>query len=149
MTLPNLHSFPVFYNNIQCFLFQNMRLMGGRCGTCGDPFQGPRQNEAGGKYGLGVIARNYSSDQRTIPVKVVLTAYHKGYYEFKICPHNNPTMPVTQRCLDEHPLEIKEGNRRYRTRYYPRNSGAQWLNLVLPRGLECSQCVLQWRYKTG
>ncbi|XP_071141174.1 uncharacterized protein [Mytilus edulis] len=142
---------PVNYNDNQlyCGGRENLRLNGGKCGTCGDPYQGPRENEAGGKYAQGVITRKYPSYKRKLPVKVVLTAYHKGYYEFKICPHNNPHTAVSQRCLDRHPLRIVEGSRRYRTRYYPHDSGVHHMTLLLPRDIKCTQCVLQWRYRTG
>lgn len=128
---------------------QNLRRHRGMCGTCGDPYQGPREHEAGGKYALGIITRSYPANQKRLPVKVVLTAYHKGYYEFKICSHNNPNIPVSQRCLNRYPLRIVEGSRRYRTRYYPKRNGVHRMTLLLPRGLRCSQCVLQWRYRTG
>ena len=141
-----LHVFPI----LECvYLLQNLRRNRGMCGTCGDPYQGPREHEAGGKYALGIITRSYPANQRKLPVKVVLTAYHKGYYEFKICPHNNPNIPVSQRCLNRYPLRIVEGSRRYRTRYYPKRNGVHRMTLMLPRGLRCSQCVLQWRYRTG
>jgi len=32
---------------------------GGKCGVCGDPFIGPRENEAGGLYATGTIVRTY------------------------------------------------------------------------------------------
>ena len=34
----------------------------GRCGECGDEWSipRPRQNDEGGKYGKGIIARNYT-----------------------------------------------------------------------------------------
>lgn len=35
----------------------------GRCGVCGDPYQGPRENEAGGKYANGIIVRHYTESQ--------------------------------------------------------------------------------------
>ncbi|XP_063438430.1 uncharacterized protein LOC134719351 [Mytilus trossulus] len=142
---------PVNYNDNQlyCGGRENMRLHGGKCGTCGDPYQGPRENEAGGKYARGIITRKYPSYKRKLPVKIVLTAYHKGYYEFKICSHNNPNSAVSQRCLDRHPLRIVEGSRRYRTRYYPNDSGVHHMTLLLPRDMKCTQCVLQWRYRTG
>jgi hypothetical protein len=31
----------------------------GRCGVCGDPYQGPRKNEAGGVYATGTIVHTY------------------------------------------------------------------------------------------
>ena len=33
---------------------------GGKCGICGDPYDGARENEAGGKYATGIITRNYT-----------------------------------------------------------------------------------------
>ena len=37
----------------------------GRCGICGDPWdeKQPRKNEAGGKYGKGIITEHYSEGQ--------------------------------------------------------------------------------------
>jgi hypothetical protein len=36
---------------------------GGKCGICGDPYPGPREIEAGGKYAKAVIVRNYKEGQ--------------------------------------------------------------------------------------
>jgi len=38
-------------------IFQTLIRNNGRCGACGDPFDGVRENEAGGRYGLGIISR--------------------------------------------------------------------------------------------
>ena len=59
----------------------------------------PRQNEAGGTYGQGVIARKYRKNQ-SIKVKVELTANHMGHFEFRICPNNNARKPASQICLN-------------------------------------------------
>ena len=32
---------------------------GGKCGVCGDPYQGPGEHAQGGKYATGKIARVY------------------------------------------------------------------------------------------
>ena len=32
---------------------------GGKCGVCGDPYDGKRENEAGGKYATGTIVATY------------------------------------------------------------------------------------------
>ena len=68
----------------------------------------PRANEGGGKYGRGVIVGTYQQGAE-IEVGVELTASHKGYFEFKICPHNNKKVPTNQECLDRYPLERADG----------------------------------------
>lgn len=52
---------------------------GGKCGVCGDPWDGKRENEAGGKYANGIIARKYKPGE-TITVNVDLTANHLGKF---------------------------------------------------------------------
>ena len=75
---------------------------GGKCGICGDAWgDNPRQHEApGGKYANGIITRTYTSGQ-DISVKVQITANHKGYFEFKLCPNNNLSEDKDQSCFDE------------------------------------------------
>ena len=45
---------------------------GGKCGICGDPYDGPRDHEAGGKYATGTIVRYYRVGQ-VMPVLIQLT----------------------------------------------------------------------------
>ena len=47
---------------------------GGQCGVCGDPYQGPHENEAGGRYATGTIVRAYTSGQ-IVQVHVQLTGW--------------------------------------------------------------------------
>lgn len=72
---------------------------GGKCGVCGDPFNGARDNEYGGKYGLGVIVRKYNPGSEIL-LRIELTASHMGYFEFRVCPDK----AATQECLDENVL---------------------------------------------
>lgn len=37
---------------------------------------------------------------------VEITANHNGWFEFRLCPHNDPSTPVTQDCLDQHLLHF-------------------------------------------
>ena len=70
---------------------------GGKCGICGDPWDmpTPRDGESGGKFGRGVIVRSYTAGQ-TIKISTQISANHKGYFEFRLCP----SVPANQRCLD-------------------------------------------------
>ncbi|XP_035217514.1 uncharacterized protein DDB_G0283357-like [Stegodyphus dumicola] len=122
---------------------------GGKCGICGDPYDmpHPRDNEAGGKYGRGIISRRYLSGQ-VMEATVEVTTNHRGYFEFKLCPNNNPKKEATQECLDKHILREAGG---IGTRYYigDRGRGDITVHLQLPKGLTCSQCVFQWTYVAG
>ena len=48
----------------------------------------------------GIIGRVYRQGQ-TITVMLEITANHFGWFEFRLCPNNDPRRPVTQRCLDK------------------------------------------------
>lgn len=120
---------------------------GGRCGPCGDPWISPRDNEAGGKFATGTIARHYASGQ-IINVTVELTSNHKGYFEFRLCPNDNPNNPVTQECLNRNVLNILGYGRRYIIDTKDYNMFMEF-QLSLPPGLTCSQCVLQWKWRAG
>ena len=56
----------------------------GKCGVCGDPYNADvKENEdIGGKYVNGVITGSYISGS-TMDVKVRITAYHMGWFEFR------------------------------------------------------------------
>lgn len=121
--------------------------MKGKCGVCGDPYMGRKLHEAGGKYATGTIAKTYKMGQ-IIEAKVDITANHKGYFQFKICPNNNPKKRVTQECLDRYPLMAMDvGNYMYQL---PSTRNKMYkVKLQLPQGLVCTQCVLQWVYTSG
>lgn len=76
---------------------------GGKCGVCGDPFdEAIKPHEApGGVFATGTIVRRYTEGQ-IIPVTIQITAVHKGYYEFKLCPNNNPMKDPTQDCFEKY-----------------------------------------------
>ncbi|XP_045215829.1 uncharacterized protein LOC123566061 [Mercenaria mercenaria] len=141
---------PRNYNDmgLNCGGFTNQfERHGGRCGVCGDPWEGPRENEAGGKYARGVVARQYKMGDY-INVTVELTSNHQGYFEFRLCPVNNPLKKATHACLNRHLLNIVG----HGTRYFITRKGASVyieLAVMLPPHLECSQCVLQWKWVAG
>ncbi|XP_038222659.1 uncharacterized protein LOC119840219 [Zerene cesonia] len=116
----------------------------GNCGVCGDDFSlaPPRPHELGGVYGHGAIVAKYLSGQ-IIETSVEITAYHKGHWEFKICP--DPTNELDQACFDKYPLEMESGGKNY----YPPGVGTFTVRYRLPIGLSCEHCILQWRYVAG
>ncbi|XP_013390934.1 uncharacterized protein LOC106159259 [Lingula anatina] len=118
----------------------------GQCGVCGDPYQGVRDHEAGGKYATGTIVRSYGVGE-TIDIVVDITHGQKGWMEFRLCPNNNPKVPVTQDCLDKYVLRNADGSGTKTLLNH--GSGKYVMKYILPDGLSCSQCVLQWLYDTG
>ncbi|XP_063436368.1 uncharacterized protein LOC134717806 [Mytilus trossulus] len=147
---------------VQC---ANLASNGGKCGVCGDPYQGPYPNEAGGIYAKGIIARTYKSGQ-DISVKIQITANHLGWFEFRLCVNNNISKKITHACLDKHLLKTSDTvhvvkqilvlninmicivsfTKRSR---FSANSGIKELTLQLPKDLVCIQCVLQWKWRTA
>ena len=89
-----------------------MHVNGGRCGTCGDPWDTdvPRANEAGGRYAQGIISRKYSTRDRFLYVVIQVTSSMGGFFEFNICPNNNVTKRAKEECFEEYPLKIYEPN---------------------------------------
>ena len=119
----------------------------GKCGVCGDPWNGPRPNEAGGKYARGIITDYYHKGQE-IDVNIRLTTNHWGWFEFRICPNNNVSKPATHECLNKYLLQLADGSG---SRYHlkTQRNGDFPIKLKLPEDLTCSQCVLQWKYRGG
>lgn len=115
----------------------------GECGVCGDPAGGPYANERGGIYDRGQIGRYYEEGQ-TINVTIDITAAEGGAYRFSLCDRSTD---LTQSCFDRYPLKRK-------------SDGAVWIpapqketifteQFVLPPGVTCTHCVLQWKHTLG
>lgn len=119
----------------------------GKCGICGDPWDmAPRPHEAGGKYATGTITKTYREGQ-VMPIKIRITTNHQGWFEFRLCPNNNIHKAATQQCLDQYVLPLANGAGTMLP--IPRDMYFTEVKVKLPPGLTCSQCVLQWYWKTG
>jgi len=117
----------------------------GKCGICGDDwFANPREHEApGGLYATGTITNSYTAGQ-TIPVTIEVTANHWGHFEFKLCANNDVTQDPTQECFDRTPVLTPEGSDKW---YVPTHETRFFdFELVLPAGVTCEQCIMQWTY---
>ncbi|KAL7645366.1 UNVERIFIED_CONTAM: hypothetical protein RMT77_003752 [Armadillidium vulgare] len=120
---------------------------GGKCGVCGDNYADPtpRAHEDGGKYGRGIITREYKvGDQAFISVEI--TANHLGRMEIRICPRESTETVLTQECLDSYPLNIVgEDTYQYSLEDKPYPGNFTWY-VELPPSMTCSNCVIQWTY---
>jgi len=146
---------PVNYNDNELYCggfsvqWQNNE---GKCGVCGDRYDTPepRDHEAGGRYGNGIIGRRYTMGQ-TIDVEIDISANHWGHFELKICPTNGRLNEATQECFDANPLVMTDNPRSHQF-YVPLDSPKITkfnYKVNLPFGVTCSQCVMQWTYYTG
>jgi len=124
----------------------------GRCGVCGDNWaeERPRENENGGKYGTGTISEVFMQGQ-IMDVEVELTTNHWGWFELKLCPVNDKLGQETAECMDKHPLYLVDDPTSSRF-YIPSDSKKKDTfnyKVQLPHDVVCSQCVVQWTYRTG
>ncbi|XP_014208992.1 uncharacterized protein LOC106639749 [Copidosoma floridanum] len=142
---------PKNYNDNQLFcggmgtLYQQNK---GNCGPCGDNWsqRQPRDNENGGKYGLGVIVRRYCPGKR-INITVDLSANHLGYFEFSLCPLNSTRDIETEECFAAHPIYLADGNLRYKVK--KGMNGNIIIQANLPKDFVCPHCVFRWHYYGG
>jgi hypothetical protein len=124
---------------------------GGQCGVCGDVWNStvPRDHELGGRYVSGIIVRRYKTSG-TANVIVELTATHRGYFEFRLCPLDGLEngKDASWDCLNSYQLNIRGSNNK---QYIVDDSlpMKHQMTVELPDGLECQHCVLQWKYNTG
>ncbi|KAG8233715.1 hypothetical protein J437_LFUL013835 [Ladona fulva] len=132
---------------------------GGKCGECGDAWNlaRPRPNENGGKFGTGYIAQRYKEGE-LIDVHINITASHKGYFEFRLCPMDGSEdeflvtvgkqgMQVDQECLDRHLLTLEDGSTQWILKTF--EPGMYTMKVQLPKGIKCEACVFQWHWRTA
>jgi hypothetical protein len=105
-------------------------------GVCGDYAFGPQDHAAGGIHDRGV--RKTYCQGSTVNIQVNITAYHKGFFEFQLCP----TYPETETCFKtfhKHSIEgtaIEGGQPSYS------------IPITLPF-IECNHCVFRWVWTTN
>ena len=117
--------------------------VGGKCGVCGDAYNGPQPHVYPGKYATGVITKTYTAGQ-TIQAKIAITANHKGWFEFRLGKLD--TAPITQGKLT-HLLKLTNGGTRW---YLPSAENGEFtVDVQLPAGVSCDHCVFQWWWTSG
>ena len=86
---------------------------------------------------------------QVINATVELTANHKGFFEFRLCPTDNPFERVTHHCLQKFPLVVENTDS---TRFMVPTQGPQskiTVPLRLPAEVKCRACLFQWQYTAG
>ncbi|XP_059147510.1 uncharacterized protein LOC131935161 [Physella acuta] len=122
---------------------------GGKCGVCGDPWNGPREHEPGGLFATGAITRKYRTND-TIFVVIELTKNNLGWFEFRLCESDDAMEEKTHECLNKHLLEDVLGDSRFDVPFPEYvNSKLLQFSLVIPEGVRCRACMLQWKYHAG
>ncbi|KAJ9589727.1 hypothetical protein L9F63_017066, partial [Diploptera punctata] len=121
---------------------------GGNCGECGDNYGDarPRAHENGGTYGTGLVVEKYAAGS-VITTVAKLTANHKGLFYYRLCPLEYAGQLETEACFEKYPLQLLSGDFEYTVPNS--NTGDFEVQLVLPQGVTCDQCVFQWTYVTG
>lgn len=91
---------------------------------------------------------------KVIDVIVDVVANHKGFFAFRLCPNNNPTKAPPAECFAKHPLKLANGESFYflqdpKVKQEHHQGLRVQLQLKLPDGLHCWQCIIQWTYVAG
>jgi len=114
----------------------------GKCGICGDPWNGPKKMETPGRFATGTIVETYKEGQ-VMDVEIQVTTNHHGWFEFRICENNDIDKDKDQSCFDKHLLEFEGGGTRIKIEG---GAGLFKYRLRLPKGVTCEQCILQWHW---
>jgi hypothetical protein len=73
----------------------------------------PPLHEPPGLFATGTISKTYIVGSN-VTMHFEITASHRGYLEFRICPNNDVTKAATQDCLDQYLLsDIKTGGTKF------------------------------------
>ena len=95
----------VVLNSGLCLQEQWNEVNKGRCGICGDPWSGLKENETPGIYATGTIVDTYNKDQ-LIPVHVFINTNLGGWFEFRLCENNDFEYDKDQACFDKYVILI-------------------------------------------
>lgn len=74
-----------------------------------------------------------------------LSANHRGWFSFAVCPLKSKNELETEECFDAHPIKLENNSYKYKV------SPGKWFNIngVLPAGVKCEHCVIRWHYTAG
>lgn len=141
---------------------KNAKYPDSRHGICGDPSDGPRDHEVGGKFYTGEITGSYRKGG-LIEVATAISTYHKGAVEYRICrfPSGSERDALTNDCFEKHVLRSPHSDN-FESRWSYLGTGPErgydppklyYATYRLPSDLTCDgkkyKCVLQMHWITG
>jgi len=117
----------------------------GKCGVCGDAYHisNPKYVYPGTYAKDSFITKTYKEGQ-TIEVTIRITSNHQGFFRFSLGKLVN--RPITQEQLKYRLLQPDGSNT---WQLHSSANGKYHIKLVLPKGLTCEHCVLQWWWTVG
>lgn len=127
----------------------------GKCSACGDDWakEYPREHDYSGMFAQEITPVRAYLQGQTITVKVLITASHQGYFEFRLCPKlegENGDDELTQCYMDPsqyRQLQLTDGAIRAEG---ISQAILYSFDVKLPKDVNCVKgCSLQWWYKTG
>lgn len=132
-------------NEVFCGGSGPLAASGDKCGVCGDPYNGEKNHETGGKYAPKIIGKSYTRGQ-TITIMINLTANHGGKHRFSICPRNSWDQHEKEECFK--PLQLTNGQYEIEI---PNSSGSgpKTFTAKLPDDIECANCIIRWQWDSS
>ena len=139
----------------------------GKHGICGDPYDGPRDHEYGGKYYVdGGIPKVTYMQGDVAKIEVFISTNHNGRFKFRICkfransPFETEKDLLTEECLDQYVLKQADvpGAQKPGEVYFYTTPGdpvttEYIMYYQLPPELVCDgvyyRCVMQWYWVSG
>ena len=117
----------------------------GKCGVCGDAYHltNPKYVYPGRYAKDRFVTKTYKEGQE-IEVSVKITSNHQGFFRFSVGKLQK--RPITQEQL-KHILLQPDGSNTWPL--HSSRNGVFKIKLVLPKGLTCDYCVIQWWWTVG
>ncbi|RWS19894.1 Chitin binding domain containing protein-like protein [Leptotrombidium deliense] len=117
----------------------------GKCGICGDAYDGPRIHETGGFMAKNITTRKYPPGTQ-IDVLIELIANHAGKFNFQICWRNSTNILETEECFEK--VKLKNGSDTFNLSG-KEPAGMFFVPIQLPANRTCDYCILRWDWKSG
>lgn len=128
----------------------------GKCGVCGDPYDGDRLHETGNLMALNESSRNYFPGS-SVDLMVEIVANHGGKFKFEICWRDKLEIKETEECF----MPLKLSNAKGASNLDDNNSdheynldpnggtGIYTMSVDLPNNKTCEHCILRWHWKSA
>ncbi|XP_074596056.1 uncharacterized protein LOC141851240 [Brevipalpus obovatus] len=140
-TYPNYEDSELFCGGIKVQWQDN----GGKCGVCGDAYNGKRSHETGGMNARNITTRVYHPGS-VIDVVVDMVTNHGGRFKFQMCWRDSFDQPETEECFET--LNLTDGSDSVSINNRPRG-GVFAYPIQLPPNRTCERCVFRWDWKSA